>query len=243
MTVTSGEPGTPGRRLERHLRRDHGEVERELVVAEDEGGDTRRQVGGERAMREPRRVVRVVVQLVAGEQGAPLQLEEVERTGVGQRAGEAAAEHAVHPAQPLDHVGPVRAVAQHPARALVERAPRARHRSPGRRRRAPASSPSRRRSSARRRRSRGSAAAPPRRRRRGRAPRRAWRPRPRAPARPRARRASAGTCRRARSAARHGRRRRRRGAGRPRGRERRRRAAASRPPGRRSPRLHTARCA
>ena len=88
-------------------------------------------------------------------------------------------EHGGHPAQPVDHLGPVGAVPQHLAQPLVERAERACRRAPGRAARTPTWTARRPRPSARPRRGGGraparspspaasSGAPPPRGRRRG----------------------------------------------------------------------------
>ena len=116
------------RAVERELGGDHGEVEEELAVAGDERGDAR-VVGRERFERERGAGLGAVVGLVALQQRQPLQLDQIERAAVAQRAAQRGREDVAHPGQALEHLGPVGAVAQHLPGALVERAPR---RAPGR---------------------------------------------------------------------------------------------------------------
>ena len=80
--------------------------------------------GGEVAQQHQRAGAVAVVRLVAHLEHLGEDPGHVDRTGVdgADRGLQQRAEHLAHPAQPGEHVGPVGAVPQHLAEALVERA-------------------------------------------------------------------------------------------------------------------------
>ena len=73
--------------------------------------------------RQRRALLGAVVRLVAERERAHVQVVEVERAACVERRAQLRREHVAHPLQPLEHLRAVGAVAQHRARALVERAP------------------------------------------------------------------------------------------------------------------------
>jgi hypothetical protein len=111
----------------------HDEVEEEVVVAADEAGDLgqvaarrveREQVGQQLAQQHERAGAVAVVALVAHLQHLGDERGDVHRPVAAHGLAEQRTEHGRHPPQPVEHLRAVRAVAQHLAQALVERAPR-----------------------------------------------------------------------------------------------------------------------
>ena len=133
IATTSVEPGMSRAASSASLQAGIAEVEEEVVVAADEpqrlgdvggvGAATSISAGQQVAQEHQRAGPVAVVALVAHLQHLGEDRRDVDRAGRrAPRCCSSGPEHVGHPAQPVEHLGAVGAVAQHLAEALVERA-------------------------------------------------------------------------------------------------------------------------